>query len=237
MALPQAREPFQFCTRLSLQEATGLAARTIPQLLKYLRAVPGSVIYHHTHRFLQEHQYLTPEPPNDFAYWVTEVLGEKALGEQLNSIDTVQLSSIRALRERLAQTLELYLKAHPPTGLRRARPEEAFHFIRTISVIFPTPYRVSDLNGFAQALEAVSINSLYYHIFESRLRLERGKNDFSFWLEEACAEARLARAVASLDPYSHTMEELRQTILRLVRQRAAELEGRCPSPSTPTNRS
>ena len=225
MALPQARDTFQFFTRLSLQELTGLRATTIPQLLKYLKEVPGSVIYHHTHHFLQAHQYLTPEPPNDFAYWVTEVLGEKRFGEELASIDTVQFATIRALRDRLVQTVARSLRAQPLLRLRRAPLNEALYFMKSISVVLPTAIRATTLQEFADGLETVTIDSLYYHIFEARLRLERGQNDFSRWFETSLDEAPLARAVSGLDPYTYTMEELRQTMLRLVRQRVVALAG------------
>src|SRR3972149_6992006 len=106
--ITQAKEPFNFYTRLHLTELTGLRARTLEQLADLIREVPDSSIYHHTHRFLQQHQYLSPEPPNDFAYWVTEVLGEDELGEQLSSIDTIQFYTIRSLREKIIETIEAY---------------------------------------------------------------------------------------------------------------------------------
>lgn len=81
-------------------------------------------IYHHTHRFLQQHQYLSLEPPNDFAYWVSEALGEDELGERLSSIDTIQFSTIRSLREKIIQTIEDYLKHNPLAKLRFSRPGE-----------------------------------------------------------------------------------------------------------------
>ncbi|GAF95454.1 unnamed protein product, partial [marine sediment metagenome] len=106
----RAEQPFVFYTRLHLQQLTGLKARDLKALLKNIRKVSGSVIYHHTHRFLQQHQFLSPEPPNDFAYWVTEVLGEHKLGEELASIDTIQFSTIRALRNKLSQTIEDHIR-------------------------------------------------------------------------------------------------------------------------------
>ena len=224
MNLPEANEPFKFYTRLSIQELTSIRAATLSQLLKYIRVLPGSVIFHHTHHFLQQHQYLTPEPPNDFVYWITEVLGDKELGEQLAGINTVEFQTIRALRERLAEVIERYLKAHLFARLRFAKPEEAFQFVKAVSVISPTPYQAKNLEEFAKCLEAITIDSLYFHIFEARLRLERGRNDFSAWFEKSLGEEKLARSVASLDPYTHTMEELRQTILQLVRARLEELK-------------
>lgn len=61
-------ESFRFYTKSNLTELTGLKAVNLTELLELIRAMPGSCIYHHTHRFLIQHQYLSPEPPNDFAY-------------------------------------------------------------------------------------------------------------------------------------------------------------------------
>ncbi|MBI4227563.1 MAG: hypothetical protein HY600_04750 [Candidatus Omnitrophica bacterium] len=215
-----APAPFQFSTRLTLREATGLQAVSLGQLLRHLKTVPGSVVFHHTHHYLQQHQSLTPEPPNDFAYWVTEVLGDKVLGEQLASVDTVQCPSIRALRDQLAATLERALRARPLLRSQAVPADEAFHFIKAVSVVLPTPYHAATLPEFLEALQGVTIDSLYFHVFEARLRLERG-NDFARWFE-ALGEPALARKVAALDPYTHTMEELRQTIVTLVRRRVGE---------------
>ena len=79
-ALNKAKEPFKFYTQVSIPELTGLKASNLQDLLDLIKTVPGSVIYYHTHRFLQQHQYLSPEPPNDFAYWITGILGEEELG-------------------------------------------------------------------------------------------------------------------------------------------------------------
>src|SRR4030043_1389365 len=89
---------FRFMTRLNLVELQGRQAKNIPELLEGLRLVPGTSIYHHTHRFLQQHHYLSPEPPNDFAFWVTDALGLDTLGERLASVDTISFRTIRDLR-------------------------------------------------------------------------------------------------------------------------------------------
>ena len=89
MPLIKAKEPFIFKTQLSLVETTGLKARDLTELSHYLKEVPEASIYYHTHHFLQQHQYLTPEPPNDIAYWVTNVLQEDEIGERLAAMDTV----------------------------------------------------------------------------------------------------------------------------------------------------
>lgn len=215
----KAKEPFRFYTRLHLSELTGLRASTLSQLLDLIKTVSGSCIYHHTHRFLQQHQYLSPEPPNDFAYWVASVLREDELGERLASIDTMQYSTIRSLREKIVITIEDYLKNNPLSKLKFARSGEEFHFIKSISFVIPTNYVVYDLEGFIEVLKKITMDSIYFHIFEARLRLERQANDFSNWIETSIGNKELADEISKLDPYTRTLEDLRKTIIRITERR------------------
>lgn len=215
----KAKEPFKFCTRLHLSELTGLRATTLGQLLELVREVPGASIYHHTHRFLQQHQYLSPEPPNDFAFWATDTLGEGELGERLVSIDTIQYSTIRGLREKIASVVEDYLEENPLAKLKFARSGEEFHFIKSISFVLPTNYAVNDLREFADTLKKVTIDSIYFHVFEARLRLEKGDNDFSNWIGNSIGDKELACDIAGIDPYTHTLEGLRNLLVKRIEKR------------------
>lgn len=212
----KAKEPFRFHTRLHLTELTGLRAMNLSQLLELIKDVPGASIYHHTHRFLQQHQYLSPEPPNDFAYWVTEILGEDELGEKLSSIDTISYSTIRGLREKIVETISDYLKNNAMAKLRFAREGEEFYFIKSVSFILPTDYVASDLREFADILKKVTIESIYFHVFESRLRLEKNDNDFSNWIGTSLGNKELAIRISKLDPYTHTLEGLRNSLVEMV---------------------
>ncbi len=216
-----AKEPFVFYTRMHLTELTGLRASTLGQLLELVKEVNGSCIYHHTHRFLQQHQYLSPEPPNDFAYWVTEVLGEDELGELLASIDVVQFGTIRSLREKIASTIGSYLAKNPMAKVRFSGENEEFHFMKSISFVIPTKYTAHGLGEFADMLGKVTIDSIYYHIFEARLRLEKDTNDFSNWIRTSIGDERLAREISQLDPYTFTLEGLRNRMVRIINTRSS----------------
>jgi len=220
--LIKAKEGFKFCTRLHLSELTGLRATTLSQLLVLIKEVPGSCIYHHTHRFLQQHQYLSPEPPNDFAYWVTDILGEDELGEKLVSIDTMRYSTIRDLREKIALTIEDYLRDSPFAKLKFARSGEEFHFIKSISFILPTNYIVYDLKEFTEVLRKITFDSIYFHIFEARLRLEKPTNDFSYWIENSLGDKELADKISGFDPYTRTLEDLRNRIIQIVERKLVD---------------
>jgi hypothetical protein len=204
---------FKFMTKLDLTLLLGRRAKNATELYAELREVPGMSVYYHTHRFLQQHHYLSPEPPNDFAYWVTNVLNDDVLGEQLASIDIMQCVSIEEIRQRFLSLLGEYIeraerKPDCPRG-------EEFHFMSCQTFVFPTPYSAATLREFRDALEKVSFNVLYYHMFDARMRPELGNNDFSIWIRDNGFPG-LADAIHSLDPYSHTLEGLRKAMIRLI---------------------
>ena len=217
-----AVQPFRFYTSLVLQESTGLRAVTLPELIRVLRTVPLSSVYHHTHYFLLQHHYLTPAPSNDFAYWVTEVLGEEPLGELLSSVDTMEYSTLHSLRTALVHAIDGYLERNPTARFKFAAEGEEFFFLKSIHLVLPTPQVTSTLEEFAEALQRVSIRSLYFHIFSARLRLGSPTNDFAFWIGEQLQLKPLAEDLARLDPYAYTLEALRSIVLTLVRR---QLEG------------
>ena len=221
-ALARAPVPFEFHSTLNLTLLTGRQARDLAELVEHLRVVPGAVIYHHTHHFLVQHQFLSPEPPNDFAYWITHVLLEQVLGEELASIDVLRFPTLRELRAALITTIQNYIDR---TGnLRAAPPGQEFHFMQSVSFVLPTGQRADDLREFRDTLGKVSLASIAYHIFDARLRLERGDNDFANWFQDALGEPKLADAFWRVDPYTHTAEGLRRRLIGLVDQRLKELE-------------
>ena len=217
-------EPFQFFTSLILEESIGLRAATLSDLAKMLRTVPESCVYHHTHHFLFQHHYLTPEPANDFAYWASEVLGEESLGEVLADVDIMEHSTLESLRAALAGTVEAYLKRHPTSRFKFASPGEEFFFTKSIRVVMPTAHRASSLQELTGMLERVSIRSLYLHIFDARLRIGTATNDIALWVRRQLNLPGLADDIDRLDPYAHTLESLRATVLELLRKQLSRAE-------------
>ena len=214
MAAPAA---FRFNTKFDQTILLGKKADNVAELYQGVCTVPDASIYFHTHKFLQQHHYLSPEPPNDFAYWTTHVLNEATLGEQLSSVDIVQFHSISALRQRIAELVEGYLQSayrsvDAPEG-------QEFYFLSTQTFVMATRHEARDLTEFAAALRHISIQSLYFHMFDASLRLAQEENDFSLWFR-AQGKARLADELLRLDPYTYTLEGLRQTLIRIVERHA-----------------
>jgi hypothetical protein len=212
----RAAEPFRFYDRFALTLATGRRARTAKELAEGIIAAPEASIYHHTHRFLAEHQYLVPEPPNDFAYWATNILQDEELGERLAGVDAVGYTSLGALRAAFVSVIEPLVGRG---GRDRPVPDgKEFHFLSAKRFSVQTPHVARNLTEFAAELKRVSISSLYLHLFESRLRLPEGANDFSVWFE-SLGEEGLAREATAHDPYNRTLEGVRRRLLTAVEER------------------
>jgi len=206
-------EPFHFYTRVTQVELLGKSARNVKNLLEGIKKVPSSSIYHHTHRFLQQHRYLSPEHPNDFSYWVTTALGLRKLGENIASVNVIQFNSIEQLRSRFIEILEDYTMSVPKP--RDCIPGEEFHFMSSQIFVLPTPFTAYTIEEFLECLKMITLHSVYFHVFEARMRIKKQDNDFSFWLKNlGCVE--LADAISRLDPYTYTIEGLRKKIIKIT---------------------
>lgn len=215
----RANNAFLFHTKVDLVEALGKKAGNLQGLLEFLKEIPPSSVYYHTHRYLEQHQFLSPVPPNDFAYWVRGILGERVLAERLSSIDILEFKSIEELRAALIEIIEGHVCEYPACEVREVPPGYEFHFAKSITFVLPLGIEAWTLEEFLEALKRVSIHCLYFHMFDSRLRLGRGENDFSLWLKNELEEYELAQKISGLDPYANTMEGLRQKICLLIGKR------------------
>ncbi|MEK7313712.1 MAG: DUF5752 family protein [Deltaproteobacteria bacterium] len=219
----KADEPFIFYSSLRLVELTGVRAATLPELAGQIRAVGSSSIYYHTHHFVRQHLHLAPEPPNDFAYWVSAALGDERLAEVLSSVDIMAYSSIGSIRESLISIIEGALEKRPRLRNLTAPEGEEFDFLKSVSFVLPTDYKARDLEEFSNCLRLVSLDSIYFHMFEARLRLERPTNDFSNWLAASLGEEELAVNIVRIDPYTQTGEGIRVNILDILERRIMAL--------------
>lgn len=210
-------KPFRFFSRSHQVLLLGRRARSIPELLEGVRELPPASIYYHTHRFLQQHHYLSPEPPNDFAYWVTNILNLDDLGESLASVDIMAHTQIEELRQAIVGKLSDHVAAG--RHMTTAPPGEEFHFMACKTFVLPTQYIAHDLKEFSEQLSKVTLDTLYFHIFEAPLRLKQEGNDFSTWFS-ALGHDELARKFAAFDPYTVTLQRLRLRLIATVNKYA-----------------
>jgi len=208
-------DPFVFCTERRLVVLTGRKATNAAQLLQHLTEVSGASIFYHTHYLYLTHHYEKPRFYNDFANWVSQALQEERLAERLAAIDLLAITSLHELQENLVSVLRRHLQDGGQLQRECPRGDE-FHFCEAKSFVMTTGQVARDVREFFSTVGSVSPTCLHFHFFEARLRLERPTNDFSQWLQD-CGEGRLARRIDRLNPYTMTLHELQQEIVKLGR--------------------
>jgi hypothetical protein len=211
--------PFRFLSEYNLPVLLGVKAKNVVELINNIRTVPSGSIYYHTHRFLKQHQYLVPEPPNDFAYWLRNVLNLRELGENIASVNTASFNNIENLRQKFISVIENF--PVKDAYLINCSLGDEFQFMSCKTFCLPMHQTASNLKEFVAIVENISINAFYYHIFETQLRLGRNRNDFAQWFE-ALGYKELAQQISTLDPYTTTLEGLRKRVIELVSKYAEQ---------------
>ena len=221
---------FEFKECVSISKATGRSARTLRELRDIIAVVSRESIFHHTYQYFLNGHML--EYTNDFANWAGESLEERALAEQLSSIDPYDFTSVDDLRQAIVKVIDDYSARFPEP--RAAIQGEEFHFIETVTFIFPMGIRVKNLAEFLTALRFVDAGSLYYHFYEARMRLGGGVDDFSRWIEDLFDKQGLVQAIRAIDPFMHSVGGIREHLIEAVEEEVRrDMEGidRCLMPT------
>jgi hypothetical protein len=110
-----------------------------------------------------------PSSPSDFAYWITNMLGEELLGEEISSIDIFDFESISEYKNEIIKRIALFTSKGKKT--RHVGMDERFNFMKAVSFIMPTGKEAYTLREFHDILKNITIFSVSYHFFESHFRL------------------------------------------------------------------
>jgi hypothetical protein len=212
--------PFRFCRNLFIAEHTGVTVRSIPELLTALAMIPDASLYSHTYYFLHRYPQLFPSVTNEFSYWITQVLAEESLGNELSAIDFNRCADLAYLREYFMQTLTDFVHKNRH-NCKTVSDYEALPITAVRWQTMPASCVAGTLQDFAQCLGQADTASLLFHMYESRLRLTSGSNDFSLWIEHACGNKELAGTIASLNLNIQSFTSLKDRICSLI---TAEME-------------
>ena len=211
------KDPFVFYSEASLVQCTPFMADSLPSLLECLHRVSGSSIFYHFYYSLLQRHFLKTEFQNDFALWADQTLLEPVLAERLATVDPLDFPSVRASRNRLIEYVRAFV-GESQTYIR-VPPGKEFRFQELKSFSYPSGLRAKSLEEFGRVVRRISVESVFYHMVEARLRLEDGTNDFSIWIEGCCGDPELARQLEALNPYRYGLAELRVQISALVQAR------------------
>ncbi|HEX6852824.1 MAG TPA: DUF5752 family protein [Candidatus Polarisedimenticolaceae bacterium] len=212
LASVRARAPFRFVDYEGLVVVTGLRAANLQELADQLRRVPGEVVHHHLYRSFLAHRYGSWDYPNDFATWVAEALGDRALAEKLSAIEPFKRTDLEQARAVVLEVVEEHLDGL--AGVPWARRGFEFHFASGHYLELPTDREAWSVAELHEGIAHAPLSSLYFHFHEAKLR--GGADDYSRWLEaEFGASAEVSR-LRRIDFYFFSLEELRHRILRIL---------------------
>ncbi|MBN1937975.1 MAG: hypothetical protein JW843_00180 [Candidatus Aminicenantes bacterium] len=212
-------EPFHFRLQLTQIELLGRRAGNITELRRHLREIPDSSIYYHTHHRLRQHIIRSPEPPNDFSFWLTKALGLAKMAETFSSLPFASFRSIAEIRQAFLAPLDAFLLEenghHPqaPAGME-------LHLLDGRTFLLPTGLQARTPAEFKTALAKAPIGSIQYHVFAPRLGMAPPEFDFAAWLDVQGCE-NIAAEIRRLDPYTMTLETLRTNIRSKVAEHVA----------------
>jgi uncharacterized protein DUF5752 len=209
-----ARAPFYFNSSAHVMRIGRERASSLAELIDGLRSCPEDSIFQHTFQTLHEHHFLREGFSNDFAHWAFSACNEIGLAERLASIDVREFTDLAALRRRLVEVVEDYVRRNPRSADRAA--QQPFYFCASDTVVIPTSFVARSLPEFTAALGRVSLHSLHHHFIEARLRLKLNSNDFSIWLEDDLDLGALAARINRIDIYTATLADVRERILRIL---------------------
>jgi hypothetical protein len=214
--MAEVLEPFDFRACLMVLKSTGKKASSLRELRTLITEVSQGCLFHHTYQYFLKGHVL--DYTNDFAQWAGESLEERALAEQLSNVDPYTFPTIEDLRVGLIRAIDDYLLHSPEPRL----PTEGddFYFNETVTLVFPIGIRARNLAEFLSAVKYVDPAAIYYHFFEARIRLNEGtgesSDDFSRWIEEVLGNKDLANQLRHIDPFMHSLEDIRMLIAHAV---------------------
>lgn len=202
------------CTLIS-RMAGVREALNLRELEERLYEVPDECLFHHFCERVIRPTFDDPEYTNDFAFWVSEELGDKVLAERLAVLNPYKIASFKDLRMQVLDIIQERLSEID--YITWARKGSGFQFIQAVTVVFETPATLETVDDFYKVLPQISLGSIYYHFVEARRRTESGLDDFSVWISEHGDEFQpLIKALGEIDFYYLSLTELRQALLDTV---------------------
>ena len=205
---------FQFSSSASLGKLTGRRAHNLKELLALIKTCPNSSIFYHTFSTFRKMREVQVPYNNDFALWISENLAEEALPEKLMAIELAEHNTIESLRKQLVAIIESHKDENPEAFKRSAA--KPFYLCDAVRIVYLTDKFAYNLRSFRDALDQVSVDSIYFHFIESRLQTQLQTDDFSTWIEESLNVPALAARIRNIDIHVYTLEGLRKKLIEVV---------------------
>ncbi len=208
-----SQAPFRFRDAVRLNCPTGVSAATLREFREVIERSEPGVLHHHLREVPLRFTFTFWEYPNDFAIWAANALENRALAERLAVLDPFHERDIEVLRERVLDAVEA--SAGETSGSYPVPAGQEFHFSSSVSVELDLGVEARNVDELVACLKEVPASSLYYHLFEGRLRTEGGWDDISLWLLGS-GLPRAAERLRDVDIYMASLESCRRLVVELL---------------------
>ena len=206
--------PFVFRDAIRLTSPTGVAAATLREFLIGIESAEPAVIHHHLRETPLRFPLQIGNYPNDFALWANVNLKNTPLAERLAVLDPFHERDIEELRERVIESIEIALDYQ---GNHQAvLPGHEFFFSRSFSSEIELGMTAYNLDTLIEGIHSVPASSLFFHMYESRLRNVDGSDDLSQWLRDSLGTQDVADRLSDLDFYLLALEDCRSVVVELL---------------------
>lgn len=203
------------CALISL--ATGKRAQNLRELRERIQTIDAESIYYHFWGVLLRPSFEDPEFKNDFASWCRHSINDDKTAEMLSIIDPTEFATLDELRAEIIEVIEERLDE--TEFVRWASPDDQFNFITFQTVVFDTGNRIEKPADLPEAIEKMSISSIFYHFIDARRRTPNRMDDFRQWLMGCGSQFdEVCREVGLVDPFFPTLHELRGQLAKLFRE-------------------
>jgi hypothetical protein len=205
--------PFRFLDAVRLNCPTGVSATTLREFREAVATLDSAVLHHHLRELPLRFTFTFWDYPNDFAVWAANALENRALAERLSVLDAFHERDLEVLREQAIEAVEMTLGGEG--SVLPVPPGQEFHFSSSVAVTLDLGVEARNVEEMVARVREVPATSLYYHLFEGRLRTPDGWDDFSSWLLAAGHRAAAER-VRDLDIYMASLESCRRVLVELL---------------------
>jgi len=206
--------PFVFLGCIDLKEMLPYEARDVRELLEMIGRVPIESLFCHTAAALLHRSALPTGYPNDFAHWTGLAMGDQRLAERLAAIDPFESRSLEQMREELVATISDHLQ-HFPAGVAGGAG-------RALPLLpgAPRPRSHRSPGTHAEGVQGRARRGRPERALlpphRGPLRLSRGRGDFAEWVAAALERPDVAERLAVIDPYSGSLERIRDRHLTVL---------------------
>jgi hypothetical protein len=204
--------PFIFKSELWIPKYTGIKVYSINEFIKALKEVDKFSIFYHMYINIFNYHNLPTFYTNSISYWFFKN-GYLLLAEKLSIIDPLDYFDLEELRIALINILE---KNYDKNWDRKEK--YPFYFITAEREIIECERAAHNLDEFIEGIKKSSINSLFYHLITSRIENKTIINDYSAWLY-SIGEAKKAEKINKLDPYTLTLYEIKEEIIKILEEK------------------